>query len=203
VFPGSSPITSPLLLPKRTRSEGPSLHRRYPASAVLRPSPTPALAIALSAMFRPWPSPSAGLPQLPGLPSRRAVPTTPADRLRCLSISSPGRTAFPQSQRGRHPQLHFRDLLRLHSRYGPSGCSPALCWLCHGASIRPVTRPHRPVATMPIDNYMDGSLPHWQSVPLRRTEKCGFSWPSEPDRVSGRVRLNRKRDPGARPRSHA
>ena len=34
VFPGSSPITDPLLLQKRTRSKGPSLRRRYPASAV-------------------------------------------------------------------------------------------------------------------------------------------------------------------------
>src|ERR1035437_5343617 len=28
-------------------------------------------------------------------------------------------------QTGRHPQLHFRDLLRLYSRYGLQGCSPA------------------------------------------------------------------------------
>src|SRR3989454_1417964 len=32
VFPGSSPITAPLLLRKRTRSEGPLLRRHYPAS---------------------------------------------------------------------------------------------------------------------------------------------------------------------------
>ena len=42
VFPGSSPITSPHSLRKRTRSQGPSLHRSYPASTVLRPCPTPA-----------------------------------------------------------------------------------------------------------------------------------------------------------------
>src|ERR1035441_8405447 len=28
-------------------------------------------------------------------------------------------------QTGRHPQLHFRGLLRLYSRYGLQGCSPA------------------------------------------------------------------------------
>ena len=39
--PGSSPITSPLLLPKHIRSKGPSLHRHYPASPVLRPFPSP------------------------------------------------------------------------------------------------------------------------------------------------------------------
>ena len=42
MFPGSSPITSPLLLPKHIRSKGPSLRRRYPASSLIRPSPTPA-----------------------------------------------------------------------------------------------------------------------------------------------------------------
>jgi hypothetical protein len=33
-FSGSSPITVPFLLPKPTRSKGPSLHRHYPASSV-------------------------------------------------------------------------------------------------------------------------------------------------------------------------
>src|SRR3954467_5240746 len=31
----------------------------------------------------------------------------------------PAHTAFPVSQAGRHPHLHFRGLLRLHARYGP------------------------------------------------------------------------------------
>ena len=33
-LPGSSPITTPFLLSKLTRSKGPSLHRHYPASSV-------------------------------------------------------------------------------------------------------------------------------------------------------------------------
>ena len=37
------------------------------------------------------------------------------------------------------------------------------------APTQPVTRPSRSVATMLIDVYMDGSSPHWQSAPLRRT----------------------------------
>jgi hypothetical protein len=44
----SSPITVPSLLRKHTRSKGPSLHRHYPASSVVWPSPTPRLAAALS-----------------------------------------------------------------------------------------------------------------------------------------------------------
>ena len=42
MFAGSSPITHPRLRRKRTRSQGPSLRRHYPASAVLRPCPPPA-----------------------------------------------------------------------------------------------------------------------------------------------------------------
>jgi hypothetical protein len=36
----------------------------------------------------------------------------------------PARAAFPLSQRGRHPPLHFRGLLELHSRYGLPSCPP-------------------------------------------------------------------------------
>src|SRR5437868_15389117 len=35
------------------------------------------------------------------------------------------RNAFPKWQEGRHPHCHFRGLLRLHSRYGPSDRSAA------------------------------------------------------------------------------
>src|SRR5207248_8629305 len=37
---------SPLRLRKRTRSQGPLLHQHYPASTLLRPCPTPAMAAA-------------------------------------------------------------------------------------------------------------------------------------------------------------
>src|SRR5215472_4719135 len=47
MFAGSSPITSPRLRQKHTRSQGPFLRRHYPASSVLRPCPTPAMAAAL------------------------------------------------------------------------------------------------------------------------------------------------------------
>ena len=39
---------SPCLLRKHTRSQGPSLHRHYPASTVILPCPTPACAAARS-----------------------------------------------------------------------------------------------------------------------------------------------------------
>jgi hypothetical protein len=47
VFAGSSPITTTRHLRKRTRSRGPFLSQHYPASTVIRPRPTPAMAAAL------------------------------------------------------------------------------------------------------------------------------------------------------------
>ena len=112
-----------------------------------------------------------GLPRCIGSPSRRAVPTTPADRTGAPVDCFPIRAAFPDARAGRHPRLHFRGLLRLHSRYGPSSCSTAQGGLCHEASTRPVTRPSRSSATRPIDNYLGGSYLHWLSVPYRGTRR--------------------------------
>ncbi len=69
-----------------------------------------------------------------------------------MSVASPvprglPRAAFPGSQAGRHPRLHFRGLLRLHSNYGPLDRSTAQGGLCHRASIHPVTRTNRLPAT--------------------------------------------------------
>ena len=64
-----------------------------------------------------------------------------------MSVASPSRAAFPVSQAGRHPRLHFRGLLRLHSNYGPLDRSTAQGGLCHRASIHPVTRINRLPAT--------------------------------------------------------
>ena len=73
----------------------------------------------------------------------------------------PIRAAFPVMQAGRHPHLHFRGLLRLHSRYGPSNRSTAQGGLRHEASIQPVTRPNRSSATRAIDNSLGGTFLHW------------------------------------------
>ena len=73
----------------------------------------------------------------------------------------PAHTAFPVSQAGRHPHLHFRGLLRLHACYGPLDCSTAHGGLCHEASTRPVARPGRSSATRAIDNSLGGTFLHW------------------------------------------
>ena len=66
-----------------------------------------------------------GLPRLPEPPFRRAVPTTPADRAGARVDCFSTHAAFPKWPEGRHPHCHFRGLLRLHLRYGPSDRSAA------------------------------------------------------------------------------
>jgi hypothetical protein len=124
VLPDSASITAPFLLHKHTRSKGPSLHWRYPASSAVRPAPTSARAGALTAAL-----------ELRS-PRQRISPHYP-DHLLDLPCSLPRRIGtgagrflpcpcgLPLSQRGRQPPLHFRGLLELHSRYGLPSCSPA------------------------------------------------------------------------------
>ena len=50
------------------------------------------------------------------------------------SVASPSHAAFPVIQAGRRPHLHFRGLLRLHTRYGPPDRSTAQSGLRHEAS---------------------------------------------------------------------
>jgi len=120
--------------------------------------------------LRPLPSPTAGLHRLPAPPSQRAVPTTPADQMGACVDCFPIHAAFPVIRAGRRPQLHFRGLLRLHSRYGPLDCSTAQGGLCHEASTKPVARQSRSSATGAIDNSPGGIFLHWWCAPSARTE---------------------------------
>jgi hypothetical protein len=139
VLLGSSPIASPRLLHKHARSEDPSLHRRYPASTVLRSSPTPVwpamLAIALGRTRPRQVSPdnphclASVLSPLP-----RRIGAGAYDRFPSLL-----RTAFPVTQAGRHPHRYFRGRFRVYSRYGPLVRSAAQGDLCHRAPACSVT----------------------------------------------------------------
>jgi hypothetical protein len=106
------------------------------------------------ATLRPLPSHTTGLPRLPEPPSRRAVPTTPADQAGARVDCFPTHAAFPHWQEGRHPHCHFRGLLRLYTCYGPPDRSAAQGDLCHEAPALPVTRPSRSSATRSIDNSL-------------------------------------------------
>jgi hypothetical protein len=89
------------------------------------------------------------------------VPITPADQTGARVGRFPIRAAFPVIQAGQRPRFHFRGLLRLHSRYGPSDCSTAQGGLCHEASTRPVAQPCRSSATRATDSSLGGTLLHW------------------------------------------
>src|SRR3954449_5551360 len=91
------------------------------------------------------------------------------------SVASPPRAAFPEIQAGRRPRLHFRGLLRLHSRYGPSDRSTAQGGLRHEASARLVARTGRSSATRATDNSLGGTFLHWWRAPSGRTELSGLA----------------------------
>jgi hypothetical protein len=101
-----------------------------------------------AATSRPLPSCQAGIPQLPDPPFQHAVPIIPMDQSRCTCRLLPHSTrAFPVSQAGRRPSLHFRGLLRLHTRYGLPDCSTA--------QRRPSSRGFSPAGypTKPLVSY--------------------------------------------------
>ena len=123
-----------------------------PVRLPCRPAPTSAVEAATLAQHGP--------PPLPGSPFQRAVPNPPMDQNRCICRLLPCSTrAFPVSQAGRRPSLHFRGLLRLHSRYGPSDCSTAQGGLCHEASTQPVTQLSRSSATKSYRQLLGWILP--------------------------------------------
>ena len=132
------------------------LRRHYPASTLIRPCPTPAMAAACRDVEAAT-LPMTGLPRLPEPPFRRAVPTTPADQAGAHVDCFPTHAAFPIWQEGRHPHCHFRGLLRLHSRYGPPDRS--------AAQRRPLSRgsnPHEPLISYRINRQLSG----WILPPL-------------------------------------
>jgi len=170
VFRGSSPITPSSPRQKHTRSQGPSLNRRYPGSAGLCPCPTPARSVAQGDVEAAT-SHRTGLPRYPCLLSGVLCPVPPADRMGAPVDFFPIRAAFLVLWASRHPHPNFRGMLRLHSRYGPSDRSTAQGGLRHEASIQPVARPKRSSATRAIDNSLGGSSLHWIHAPSGRTTK--------------------------------
>src|SRR2546425_10809621 len=114
---------------------GPFLCRHYPASSVVRPTPTPRLAVPFLATFGVATSASPEPPPLTRItfPTCRAQYPDGSDQVlvgcswaRSRAGFFPVRTAFPVMQAGRHPCLNFRGLLKLHTRYGLQSCSPPI-----------------------------------------------------------------------------
>jgi len=160
VLVGSSPITSPWLLRKHVRSEGPLLHRHYPASTLLRPSPSPGLTVVLANNVGGANPPSVpGLPQLPRPPSSHAVLITPVDRIRCLSVASLSTRPSPLFRRVGIHDFTFEAC--------SSFTCVTACQVAHPPCVRFVTRlrsdqlPGQIVRQLPspTDCYSRGSFP--------------------------------------------
>jgi len=164
-----------------TRSQGPLLRRRYPASTLIRPCPSPAQPAGLTGVGGAT-SDRDGLPPI----TRSTLTSVPCPLPRRIETGAcvdcfPISRGLPRFSAGRHPHHHFRGLLRLHSRYGPLARSTAQGGLCRKAPARQVARTDRLPATRSIDNSLGGSYLHWCYAPSGRTEKAGlesfrFSW---------------------------
>ena len=150
----------PRHLRKRIRSQGPFLRRNYPASLVVRPCPTPERSAAKHGVEAAT-SDRPGLPRLPASPFQRAIPITPMDRTGASVDCFPVHSAFPAVPSGRHPCLHFRGLLRIHSRYGPLDRSTAQRRPLSRGSV-PASRPARPLVSYQINRQLSG----WNLPPL-------------------------------------
>jgi hypothetical protein len=111
------------------------------------------------AMLRPLPSSAAGLPCNYEPPFRRAVPTTPADRVGAL-VDCPHTCGLPQMTGGSASALELSRPARASLCYGPSDRSaaqgPPLSQDCDPASYPPCRLP----ASGPIDYYPGETLPH-------------------------------------------
>jgi hypothetical protein len=142
-------------------STGITLLQRYydPVRLPYRPAPRSAVEAATLV--------ACGSPPLARSPVSTCCTHYPGGPVRVrLSAASPNRAAFPAFWPGRRPQLPFRGLLRLYTRYGPSIRSTAQGGLCRRASIRPVTQPHRLPATGPTDHYPGGTFTHEVNAPF-------------------------------------
>ena len=107
------------------------------------------------------PPPRTGLPRCPRCHTNVPPPLPRWIRQVRASVSSLPVKAFPVLQAGRHPQLHFRGLLRVHSRCGPLARSPTHGGFCLRASAFKVTLACRLTA-----NESNRKLPMWNFHPL-------------------------------------
>ena len=159
MFAGSSPITFTLPSSKAYQKSGsfppPALPgiRSTMTLSDSRPNRHPNRAVEAAALVQD------GSPPI----TRNTFPTCHAHypggpRWVHVSVASPSRAAFPDIQAGRRPRLHFRGLLRLHSRYGPPDRS--------AAHRRPLSRgsnpcgyPHEPLVSYRINRQLSGWIP--------------------------------------------
>jgi hypothetical protein len=118
---GSSPISGCPLGEHTSGSEAPSLHRHYPASSVLRASPSSAAARSdshESPVGRPARPPRRVSRVALAIPLPRALVLTPVESSALTSFGCSWTSAFPLRAEGRLPRLTFSGPARrsLHVR---------------------------------------------------------------------------------------
>ena len=125
-------------------------------------------------------------------------------RVRLSMLPRPSR-AFPELGAGRRPRFRFRGLLGVHTSYGLPDRSTAQGGLCHEASVRPVTQPHRPSASEPDRLRLGWFLPPTGSMIVsRHTPTYRFArimasdWPRllSPPPLRTRMIISPRRDRG-------
>ena len=160
----------------RSQTKGPSLHRHYPASPVLRPYPPPQEAGSVprgtTVGQRRRANHPEGLPVLHTIPLRTCRRHYPGGTVGCACRSpSPTAAAFPESQAGRLPHCPFRGLLGVHcalrpvrslSPFGPFYIGSFGCFVASTAV--PSYRLERPLP--------GGNCTHWDRAPLHGTLRC-------------------------------
>ena len=161
-------LTAPFLLPKHTRSKGPSLHRRYPASSVPLPlSDTqmvrrPFRRRSQDATPRPSRASPTDADYLPGMLCSLPRWSDPCCWF-CLARSRAGffriDSAFPASAPGRH---HIGPFGACSSFTRVTACQvarPPFCGLCREVPTRPVSQPSRSPAIESNHQLFEWVLP--------------------------------------------
>src|SRR5450631_2317013 len=114
----------PRHLRKRTRSQGPFLSQHYPASTIIRPCPTPAMAAA----FRDVEAATLALDGSPPI-TRTTFPTCrahyPGGSRGCACRLLPHACSLPQMTGGSASALELSRPARASLCYGPPDCSTA------------------------------------------------------------------------------
>jgi hypothetical protein len=159
VLPGSSPITSPRQRRKPTRSQGPSLHRRYPTSTGLCPVRLPPRTDARGAVEAAT-LVQRGAPRYPVHLS--AVPCPPPRRIErvLMSVASPSMQPSPKLRRVGIRIIIFEACSGFTHVMARRIAQPKAALVTR---LRPGRLPDRVARQLPdpTDNSLGGSFLHW------------------------------------------
>ena len=172
MFAGASPITPPPLRQKRTRRAGCFPPKSITRPTVLSPFPIPARAATRGAEAATLARD--GLRRLPVSPSLRAAHYPGGPATGAFVGYSPVGRGLPLISGGSASTLHFRGLLRLHSRSARKVAQPPKAAFVTGLRSRRL--PDKTACQLPdqTDNCLGGSFLHWCYAPSGRRRFAGL-----------------------------